>query len=195
MNVESQDLKQNAIKDWVHLYSDGLYSWALTKVSSVEMAEDLVQETFMAAFATFDKFENKSKPKTWLFSILNHKIIDHYRKKNNAHQSLDQLTELKATQYTDSLFDKNGNWNSMEINSLWASEPHLLDDPIFNNALKLCMANLPEKWSNAIHAKYLLEKKPDEICHELELSTTNYWQILHRAKLLLKKCIENRWNP
>lgn len=61
------------IKSWVSKYSDKLYTWAFHKTSSKEIAEDLVQETFIVAITSFDKFQHKSSPETWLFSILNFK--------------------------------------------------------------------------------------------------------------------------
>lgn len=189
----TEHIKQNTIKDWVLDYSDTLYTWALSKTSSIEIAEDLVQETFLAATVSFDKFQNKSNPKTWLFSILNNKIIDHYRKKSNKAISLDQMSELQANQFTDALFDKNEKWNSNETNSIWDNEKHLLDDVDFNEIMSFCMGDLPEKWRIAISSKYILEKSTEETCQELEMSTTNYWQVIHRAKLLLKKCIEKHW--
>lgn len=189
----TEDVKRKTIKDWVIAYSDTLYTWALNKTSSVETAEDLVQETFLAAFVSFDKFLNRSNPKTWLFSILNNKIIDHYRKKTTISESIEQTAEQQAIRFTDSIFDTNGKWNSNESHPIWDNEKHLLDDVEFNEIMKFCMGNLPEKWRIAISSKYLLEKTPDEICQELGLTTTNYWQVIHRAKLLLKKCIEKHW--
>lgn len=185
----TEDLKRNTIKQWVIAYSDALYTWALNKTSSVETAEDLVQDTFMAAFISFDKFQNKSNPKTYLFSILNNKIIDHYRKKSTIEKNI----EPQAIQFTNSLFDSNEKWTSNEYNPIWDNEKHLLDNPEFNDLIKFCLGDLPEKWRIAISSKYLAEKSTEEICQELELTTTNYWQIIHRAKLLLKKCIEKRW--
>ena len=41
--------------------------------------------------------------------------------------------------------------------------------------------------------KYLTDKNADEICQELEITLSNYWQVVHRAKLLLKKCLEMKW--
>lgn len=193
MGPVSEAEKHSTVKEWVLEYSDSLYTRALNRTSSEEIAEDLVQETFIAAFAAFDGFQNKSKVKTWLTSILNNKIIDHYRNKSNRHQSLDQLEEGKAFQITDSMFDTNGKWNSTNQNSIWEDEKHLLDDEDFNAAMKLCMDDLPVQWRIAISSKYLLEKETAEICQELGLSTSNYWQIMHRAKLLLKKCIEMHW--
>ena len=193
MDPVSEAEKNSTVKDWVLEYSDSLYTRALNRTSSVEIAEDLVQETFIAAFAGFDSFQNKSNVKTWLTSILNNKIIDHYRNKSIGHQSLDQLEEEKAFQFTDSMFDMNGEWNSTNQNSIWEDEKHLLDDEEFNATMKLCMDDLPVQWRLAISSKYLLEKETSEICQELGISTSNYWQIMHRAKLLLKKCIEMHW--
>ena len=193
MCILKEDIKQQTIKDWVIAHSDALYTWALSKTSSIEIAEDLVQETFLAATVSYEKFQNRSNPRTWLFSILNNKIIDHYRKKANSPVSLNQTTEQQANEYTDSLFDKKGKWNSDETQSIWGNEKHLLDDVDFNETMKFCMGDLPVKWRIAISSKYLLERTAEEICQELELTTTNYWQVIHRAKLLLKKCIEKHW--
>ena len=77
MNIAASSV---TIRSWVNVYSDKMYSWALYKTNSKETAEDLVQETFMIAFQSFDRFEGRSDPKTWLFGILNHKIADHFRK-------------------------------------------------------------------------------------------------------------------
>lgn len=178
--------------EWVNLYSDKLYSWAFHKTSNKEVAEDLVQETFLAAFKAIDNFKFDSQPHTWLFSILNNKIIDYYRKKSN-NNHLNHLIENQATRFSDSLFDENGAWKSNEINSLWDDEKHLLDDVEFNATMEFCMGELPQKWRATISAKYILEKDTSEICQEMKLTTTNYWQILHRAKIVLKNCIEKHW--
>ncbi|KKK73668.1 hypothetical protein LCGC14_2891540, partial [marine sediment metagenome] len=71
------------LENWVEEYTGGLYSWALHKTSDAELAKDMVQDTFMAAAEKINNFRGDSTPKTFLFSILNHKIIDHYRKKIN----------------------------------------------------------------------------------------------------------------
>ncbi len=68
------------MKSWVEAFSDKMYLWTLYKTNSKETAEDLVQDTFLAAFQSIEKFEGKSEPKTWLFSILNNKIAEHFRK-------------------------------------------------------------------------------------------------------------------
>ncbi|MDT8410837.1 MAG: sigma-70 family RNA polymerase sigma factor [Vicingaceae bacterium] len=177
------------ITDWVNHYSDDLYSWAYHKTSNKELAEDLVQETFMAAFKGVDNFEGNSSPKTWLFRILNNKIIDYYRqKKNFNHTSIDENESIKNT---DKLFDENGHWETPT--SFSDKEEHLLDNPDFNKILKKCIDILPENWAFAIRYKYIVDKSAVEICKELNISTSNYWQIIHRAKLQLKVCLEKNW--
>lgn len=189
-----EDIKKQVIKDWVLEYSDRLYAWALSKTSSIETAEDLVQETFLAAVVSFDNFKNKENPGTLLYSILNHKIIDHYRKKSSSTSSLSVLTENQAIASTDGLFNADERWMNRSNKSLWEDETQLLDNNEFIQIMEFCMAELPDKWRIAIGSKYLLERKTDEICQELNYTTTNYWQVIHRAKLLLKKCIEKYWN-
>ena len=70
----------NFITNLVNLHSDELYSWANHKINNKESAEDLVQETFLSAYKAITNLKNKDQAKTWLFSILNNKIIDFYEK-------------------------------------------------------------------------------------------------------------------
>ncbi|MFH6959556.1 sigma-70 family RNA polymerase sigma factor [Flavobacterium aquidurense] len=189
-------IKENSkdiLEKWVNQFSDELFSWALYKTSSKETAEDLVQETFLAAFRKLDTFQGKSQPKTWLFSILNNKIIDYYRLSARTTKQTFSLTENSGYELSDGLFNETENWKSNEINPIWDQEEELLDNPEFNNVMQDCMEDLPQKWKYAVTSKYLTDKNADEICQELEITVSNYWQIVHRAKLLLKKCLEMKW--
>ena len=189
-----EEIKNNdkVITEWVNLYSDKLYSWALHKTSNKEVAEDLVQETFLAAFKSVNNFNNDSQPHTWLFSILNNKIIDYYRK---AAKSLEKPTEneLLSEKATDSLFNAKGQWEN-NYSSNWQDDEHLLDNKEFTIILSLCIGKLPDNWRIAIESKYQKDKKASEICKELNITSSNYWQMIHRAKLQLKICIEKNWN-
>ncbi len=185
------------IKSWVNLYSDSLYSWALYKTSEKEISEDLVQETFLAAFQSYTHFEGKSSPKTWLFSILNNKIIDYHRKriKNPTIREQEQSEKGEYSLF-NTMFDSNGMWKKEQMPQKWQlnNEPdNILDSLDFQKIMQLCMEKLPSKWFSAIQLKYLEDKNGDTICQELEITHTNYWQILHRAKLQLRKCLEINW--
>jgi len=175
-------------ENWVNQFSDTLYSWAYHKTSSKETAEDLVQDTFVSAYHKIDSFKGKSQPKTWLFSILNNKIIDYYKKKSKQFtiSADDYINEVKKI---DGFFDEHEKWKS----DADLTEQHWLDNPDFNSILLSCIKNLPENWQFIIQSKYILDKKSADICQELKITQSNYWQISHRAKLLLKKCIELNW--
>jgi RNA polymerase sigma-70 factor (TIGR02943 family) len=180
-------VKDKRLTGWVETYTSDLYSWAFHKVSDAELAKDLVQDTFLAAVEKIDGFKGESSPKTWLFSILNHKIIDYYRKKiNNPSRIGDQALS--------SYFNAEGGWRQEKMPKNWNEEDeHLLDDTEFTKILNSCLELLPENWNACVKLKYLSEKKGEEICQELDISPTNFWQIVHRAKIQLRDCIENNW--
>jgi len=175
------------LTDLVEKYTEDLFSWALHKVSDHELAKDLVQDTFLAAAEKMDGFKGESSPKTWLFSILNYKIIDVYRRKV-------KQPVIKEPDVFSNFFDPHGDWRPQERPENWDDdEQHLLDDGDFQEVLQECLEALPEKWGLAVKSKYLLNKKGDEICQELNITTTNFWQIVHRAKLQLRECVEVNW--
>ena len=177
----------STIKYWVELYSDRMYSWALHKTSSKETAEDLVQETFLAAVQSFDRFIGDSNPKTWLFSILNNKINDHYR---NSYRK----PTIDDNVIFEMPFDSDDKWKSDQRPQQWAEDTeHILDNVEFQKTLQNCMEKLPGNWYSAIQLKFMEELNGEQICQELGITNTNFWQILHRAKLHLRKCIELNW--
>lgn len=187
--------KEKEIKVWVKEYTDDFFKHAFYKTSSREIAEDLVQDTFLSAYQSWEKFQHKSAPKTWLYAILNNKIRDFYRKQ--ARNVV--VTESRLSQDEDSsslleaFFDGNGRWKNEMRPSQWEEEEQLLDNTDFNKALQDCMNNLPNNWSSIIILKYLKEKKGTEICKEIEISPSNLWQILYRARLQLRACLEQNW--
>ena len=180
----------NFITTLVNMHSDELYSWAKHKVNNKEQAEDIVQETFLSAFKAIGNLQNKDQAKTWLFSILNNKIIDFYRK--NGKQKVFTTSEIASEQQTNSLFDSKGSWEDRSVDELWETE-NLLDNINFISVLKKCTDALPDRWGLVITTKYTLGKSSSEICKDLDLTSSNYWQIIHRAKLQLKVCVEKNW--
>jgi RNA polymerase sigma-70 factor (ECF subfamily) len=93
-------------------------------------------------------------------------------------------------------FSDEGDWKEINKPKNWheqENEQHLLDDNEFLNVLKKCLDALPENWSICVKLKYLSDKSGDEICQELDITPSNYWQIIHRAKLQLRECIEKNW--
>lgn len=192
MDVTTENPKM-LLENWVNQFSDELYCWAFYKTSSKETAEDLVQETFLSAFHKINTFQGNSQPKTWLFSILNNKVIDYYRKSAKTTKKTFSLTENSGVNLSEDLFNTYDCWNSNDVKAIWEQEEELLDNPEFNLVMQECMNDLPHKWKLALVSKYLSDKDTTEICQELEITPSNYWQIVHRSKLLLRKCLEMKW--
>jgi RNA polymerase sigma-70 factor (TIGR02943 family) len=176
------------IETWVDKYTPKLLQWAMQKLGDKDLAMDLVQDTFLVAFEKFDSFQGNSQALTWLFGILNNKINDYFKKSSRL-----GLQPLAAESYADELFTEEGYWAKNQQFSEWKEEQHLLDNPDFLKIYELCMGHLPTHWRDALLQKYIFEKDSKEICQVLNISDTNYWQIIHRAKLLMRNCLEKSW--
>ncbi len=182
-----EEVYQNKLAEWVEAYTDDLYKRALFKVSDPEFAKDLVQETFLAASQKISDFKGQSSPKTWLYSILNNKIVDHYRKKGK--QPTTNMTDAFSA-----FFDENKEWKSAKKPEDWhENDQNLLENDEFQRILEDCLEALPQQWNTCVKLKYITNKKGKEICKELDITPSNYWQIIHRAKLQLRDCIETNW--
>ena len=177
---------QKDINNWVDEFTPDMLSWTINKISDTENAKDIVQDTFLAVAKNIESFNMQSKPKTWIFSILNNKISDFYRKKYKKVDTLDY--ESYSHFFTDS-----GEWKKEKQPTDWGEEKNLLDEFEFIEVLNYCIENLPDKFNSVIKMKYYNEKNASEICQELGINSTNMWQIMHRAKLRLRECLNNNW--
>src|SRR5687767_14568300 len=65
---------------WVDEHGDYLFKFALARLRDAAKAEDMVQETFLAALKGAERFAGRSAERSWLAGILKHKILDHFRK-------------------------------------------------------------------------------------------------------------------
>ncbi len=152
-------------------------------------AQDIVQETLVSALKSKDRFKGAASEKTWLTSILKHKVIDFLRKKYRESVVEDTILDLQAL---DSQFKEDGNWKTGPAK--WASNPEdLLEQKSFLVIVKKCLQDLPEKQAHALALKELQGETTQTICKVLNITTTNCWVILHRARSLIRHCIEANW--
>lgn len=181
---------------WVDKYGDDLFSWSYHRTGKRVVAEDLVQETFLSALKARKDFKGESSEKTWLFAILKNKITDHFRKAFMKYKIGERAMQHghREESVLNRIFDKYGNWNKSERPKNWhKDEYHLLDDEEFKSILKYCMDLLPDKWMATLTLRFLQEKKTSEICKDLNITPSNLWVIMHRAKLQLRACIEENF--
>ena len=172
---------------WVDKYSDYLFNFTIVRVNDRELANDLISETFLAGLKSMKNFKGEATERTWLISILKRKIIDYYRKSN----SKKGRAEIKI-QYSD---DSNeGDW--LEENA-----PDLLDktaeDVMENEELGIaildCMQQLTEKQAKIFKMKTIDGFDTEAICNEFNITPSNLWVIIHRARMTLAQCLEKNW--
>lgn len=181
---------------WVESYSDQLYRFALSRVNNTQLAEDLVQDTFVSALNKLSSFRGDSTEKTWLYSILRNKIIDYYRssekKMTSKFYNLDDESGADHFFYNEG--NKKGEWVETSVPSNFhAATDTPLEKEEFMEILKFCMEKLPFKWSEVFRMKNIDELSSKEICKELKLTSSNLWVIIHRAKLQMRECMEKKW--
>lgn len=174
--------------DWLQVHGDYLYRFALARLRDPHLAEDVVQETFLAAIKSTN-FAEQSSPRTWLTGILKHKIIDVMRKSQREVLASDLIGDEDASM--DDFFDDKGHW--LEPMQAWAMPENALEQKQFLGILQTCMDKLPQKLAALFIMRDVHEENNEEICKELEISTTNAWVMLYRARMRLRKCLEIHW--
>jgi RNA polymerase sigma-70 factor (ECF subfamily) len=175
--------------EWVDQHGDALFSYALLRVRDRNVAEELVQETFLAAIQAADGFRGRSAERTWLMGILKHKLIDHLRR-SSREQPMSAADGSDAA--LDSLFKRNGMWQTRPGD--WEPDPsELLEQGEFWGVFRHCLGELPERVAAVFTLRVVDETEPDEVCKVLGITPTNLWVVLHRARARLRRCLELNW--
>ena len=183
--MESQNQPEIKIEELVDSHGDMLFRYAYARVGRHDIAEDLVQETFIAAHVAVKEFEGRSSVQSWLVGILRHKIVDHHRLAVNKHlQSDDGLM--------DDFFDKSGHWKNPPAD--WKADPAaIMENSEFWTVLKTCLDNLNEPAAQAFVLRVMEELPSEEVCSNLNISDSNLWVRLHRARIQMRRCLEVNW--
>lgn len=175
---------------WVDQYADLLYRFALIRVSDGELARDLVQETFISAWKALAEFKGQASEKTWLYSILRNKIVDHYR--GEARSVVGRLEERREDERA--FFDEGEHWTVEAAPREWGiSYGHAVEKKEFYGVLERCKDKLARIQAAVFTMKYMDDLDSEDICKELNITSSNYWVLLHRAKLHLRQCLEKNW--
>lgn len=174
---------------WVHQYGDTLFQFAYARVGKADVAEELVQETFLAAMRARGKFEGRSTEKTWLFSILKHKIIDHFRDKKKI---ILKKHDENYEKITDQFFDENGDWSMLPAK--WNINPtEAYEQKEFLDLFYRCLSEMPERLANAFVYREIDGLSTEEICKVLDIKASNLWVMIYRARMILRGCIDTSW--
>jgi RNA polymerase sigma-70 factor, ECF subfamily len=175
--------------EWVGQYGDYLFRYAMLRLRDRSTAEDLVQETFLAALKDRGSFSGNSSESTWLTGILKHKIADHFRRQ--AREA--PLVDSDLREHPDpSTFDGSGHWIFGPTE--WGGNPaDLYREKKFLDQFTKCLADLSPNHANAFTLREIEGAGTGEICKVLNVTETNLWVILHRARMQLRRCLEIHW--
>lgn len=171
---------------WIDNYADALYGFCIVRVNNQILAEDIVQETFLSAWKARETYNAVATEKNWLYAICKNKIIDHYRKKGT--------TISTETEESDTYFDNEDHWKKEKQPNDWGLNGQTqIEKKEFYQVLANCKQKLKELQQQVFVLKYLEDFDSDQICNILGISSSNYWVLIHRAKLQLRNCLEKNW--
>jgi len=174
---------------WVDDYGDFLYRYAYSRLRDSNAAEEVVQETFLAGVRYAGQFSGRGSEQGWLTGILKRKIIDFVRKRNR---------DNRAAAYEDEhdpsaqMFDAMGNWKSNAIQFSPAPDQRQQSQEL-QQVVQDCLRTLPKGQADVFVLSVMEEMDSEDICSELEISPSNFWVRMHRARLGLAKCVGSKW--
>lgn len=171
---------------WVDRHADALFRYALLQVRDRDLAEECVQETYLAALKARSGFRGESRERTWLVGILKHKICDHFRRRQRRSPADPEVAAAAEA----AMFTSKGIWAAPLHRWSGKNAEEMLDRADLRQALDDCLSKLPPAMRDPFCLREMQSMPSDEICQALDLSTTNLWTLLHRARLLLRQCLE-----
>lgn len=180
---------------WLDDHGDYLFKYAVFRLRDDIVAEDAVQETFLAALKAYGNFEGRGSERTWLVGILKHKIIDHFRRVG---REAPIGEDVDAGPEHNEFFERpdtwQGHWNVDRAPNDWHATPaELMERTDFWKVFNDCLAPLPKRTVSAFTLREVDGLNSEEICEILSIKVNNLWVMLHRARLHLRNCLELNW--
>lgn len=173
---------------WIDLYSNYLFNYAITRVNDRVVAQDLISETFLAGLKSMKNFKGEASERTWLVSILKRKVIDHYRKTN----SIKGKAEVRMSYNSDN--ETEGDWLEERVADPYDKTVEAqIENTELAEAINNCLSKLPKKQAQIFEMKTILNYETETICNEMKITPSNLWVIIHRARVAMADCLQNNW--
>lgn len=178
---------------WLQEYGDTLFRYAMQRLRDAAHAEDVVQETLLAALQSHSGYSGRASEKTWLIGILRHKIVDFIRiqVRESTVDDISALSDTAAENSDDDLFDGRGHW--IRPPQDWGNPDKALHNHEFIAAFEACLERLKPALAQVFALRELAGHSNEDICKELGISATNCGVMLYRARMGLRRCLEVRW--
>lgn len=179
---------------WLDQHGDYLFKYAVFRLRDNTAAEDVVQETFLAALKAYERFEGRGSERTWLTGILKHKITDHFRRVSREAAIGEDVEEGPEHNEFFQEGQWSGHWDVDHAPTDWHATPaELIERNDFWKVFSDCLSPLPQRTASAFTLREVDGLKSEEICELLNISVNNLWVMLHRARLHLRNCLEINW--
>jgi RNA polymerase sigma-70 factor (TIGR02943 family) len=176
--------------EWLDAYGDYLYRYAISRLRDTNAAEEVVQETFLAGIKKLSQFSGEGSQRGWILTILKRKIVDHVRQRARFDRDGAVGTDFDPT---EELFDRSGHWKRSV--AAWMNAPvDVIESRELWEIVENCLTHLPPGQASAFTLSVMEELDSDQICSELEITTSNLWVRLHRARIGLANCVGARWD-
>ena len=160
-----------------------LTAYALRRVSDRSLAEDLVQETLLAALSAEIEFEGRSSLRTWLTGILKHKIADVYRARVRAPLSLDALRSADDEPIEAGLAAHSEQFD-------FGGDPlKQLEHKRFWEAFQRELGRMPARTAEAFVASEFTTADSDEVCERFGMSSGSLWVMRCRTRAALRRAL------
>jgi len=182
--------------EWLDRHGDYLYRYAMARVRDAAVAEDLLQETLLAAISASHTHEGRSSERTWLAGIMKHKMFDYFRRVSKTAEQ-----QFAADDDGGGAFDVfensgawRGHWREDRAPVSWPVDAvKLLESREFFEVLDRCLSRLPQQMAIAFTLREIDGLSTSEICEILDISPNNLWVILHRGRARLRELLEAEW--
>ncbi|MEM6799634.1 MAG: sigma-70 family RNA polymerase sigma factor [Planctomycetota bacterium] len=173
---------------WLRDYGDRLFSYAAARTGGdASIAEDLVQETLLAAMKAYSSFKGDSAVETWLVGILRRKIIDRYRRAER-----EGKRRVSGDSGVDAaIFDAHG--SLLDVTNWGPDAAQRLESEEFRQVFDRCLADLKPPLAQAFTLCVMDGISTEEACSLLGITPTNLSVRLHRARVTLRKLLQARW--
>jgi RNA polymerase sigma-70 factor, ECF subfamily len=189
---------EEAFTALVEQYYNSMIRIARIYVPTLEIAEDVVQETWIAVLKGLDRFEGRSSLKTWVFTILTNRAKTRAQREGRyvpLEISDDEEFELAVVPERFRGVDDPGDafhWLPDKLPQNWDNLPedHLLSNETFNTIMA-AINRLPPNQREVIRLRDVEGFTSAEVCDLFSLSETNQRVLLHRARSRVRQALEN----
>lgn len=172
-------------RTWLAEHGNYLFQVARRQLRSDALAEDAVQETLLSALSARERYAGGASPRTWLTGILKHKIVDLIRRQA---REVEIPRDQHDDEDVDALFKTDGHW--VHPPREWKNPEKEAELAQLRLILLECTDGLKPAMAQVFSLREVAGLETEEICKELNISPTNCWVLLHRARLFLRECLE-----